>query len=167
MEAAEGKRRLTTWQHFGIELLFVLFCLAVGWISGRTADTDSLWFWALEKPFYYPPNELFGPVWTVLYILMGISAYLVWREGFSEGEVQWALLLFLAQLAFNAAWTPVFFGAQSVGGALLIILALVALLVLTIRQFLVVSRIAGYLMVPYLLWVVYAALLNLGIWILN
>jgi translocator protein len=167
MQPPDGRTSLSTWQQFGVALLFVLGCLAVGWISGSASDTDSLWFWALEKPFFYPPEWLFAPVWTVLYIMMGVAAFFVWREGISNREVQWALGLFVAQLAFNAAWSPVFFGAQSIGGGLLVILALVALLVLTIRQFLVVNRIAAYLMIPYLIWVIFATLLNFGIWGMN
>jgi translocator protein len=167
MQPPDGRTSLSTWQQFGVALLFVLGCLVVGALSGSATDADSLWFWALEKPFFYPPAWLFAPVWTLLYILMGVAAFLVWREGISNREVQWALGLFAVQLAFNAAWSPVFFGAQSPGGGLLIILALVALLVLTIRQFLVVYRPAAYLMVPYLLWVMFATLLNFGIWVMN
>jgi translocator protein len=97
MEAATTRSELRTWQHLGIAALFVLFCLAVGWISGAATERDELWYWALEKPFFYPPEVLFAPVWTVLYILMGVAAYLVWRKGMHVGEVQWALILFVAR----------------------------------------------------------------------
>jgi translocator protein len=167
MEASEQARTLSAWQQIGVAAAFVIGCLAIGFVSGQTGDTDSLWYWALRKPFFQPPNWLFAPVWTVLYIVMGVAAFLVWREGWRQGEVQWALLLFVGQLGLNAAWTPVFFGAQSVGGGLLVIVALLALLVLTVRQFLRVNRIAGYLMVPYLAWVTFATALNAGIWVMN
>lgn len=167
MDAATTRSDLRLWQHAAIAVLFALFCLAVGWISGAAADRDTLWYWDLEKPFFYPPEELFAPVWTVLYILMGLAAYLVWRAGLRQGEVQWALILFAAQLAFNAAWTPVFFGAQAIGGALLVMLGLIVLLALTIRQFFRVNRLAGYLLLPYGLWVLYAAALNAALWVMN
>jgi translocator protein len=168
MEASTTTARsLTTWQQAGVAILFVIGCLAVGFLSGTSGDSDSLWYWSLRKPFFQPPSWLFGPVWTLLYTLMGVAAFLVWREGWRQGEVQWALMLFLVQLGLNAAWTPVFFGAQAVGGALIVIILLVAVLVLTVRQFLRVNRIAGFLMMPYLAWVAFATLLNAAIWILN
>jgi translocator protein len=158
---------LTRWQQVGVAVAFALGVMVLGFLSGQVGDSDSLWYWGLQKPFFQPPPWLFGPVWTILYVMIGVAAFLVWRRGFGRSDVRWALALFGIQLAFNLAWTPIFFGAQSVGGALLVILALLPLLVLTIRQFLQVDRLAGWLLIPYLAWVAFATILNFSIWLLN
>lgn len=167
MTEQPSRTTLTRWQQVGVAMAFALGVIVLGFLSGQVGDSDSLWYWALEKPFFQPPAWLFGPVWTVLYAMIGVAAFLVWRQGFGQAAVRWALALFVIQLAFNLAWTPVFFGAQSVGGALLVILALLPLLVLTIRQFLQVDRLAGWLLIPYLAWVAFATILNFSIWVLN
>jgi translocator protein len=149
-------------------IVWIMLALLAGVVGGvATGRAAPEYYRELTLPPFAPPAWVFGPVWTVLYILMGVAAYLVWRKGMHVGEVQWALILFVAQLAFNAAWTPVFFGAQAIGGAMLVMLALIVLLGLTIRQFLRVRRLAGYLLVPYGLWVLYAAALNFAIWLMN
>ncbi len=153
----------------GIVLLFVLGCELVGILSALIVPTaQSAWFQALEKPFFNPPNWLFGPVWTLLYAFMGVAAYLVWRQRDRLRQpVRQALLLFAGQLALNAAWTPVFFGLQAVGAALVVIVLLDVALALTIRAFFPLSRTAGWLLVPYLAWVLFATVLNAAIWLLN
>lgn len=124
------------------------------------------WYMALAKPPWNPPNAVFGPVWTLLYTMMGTAAWLVWRrDGFRGGST--ALVLFLGQLVLNAAWSYLFFGAHQIGYALLDIVALLVLIVTLIRLFGRVDRRAGWLMVPYAMWVAFATALNASIWQLN
>ena len=125
------------------------------------------WYSSLEKPAFTPPGWLFGPVWTILYILIGVAAFLVWRKGLRSRPVKVALGWFLVQFVLNALWTPVFFGWRRIGLALVIIVLLWAAIIGTIRYFSRVSRLAGLLLVPYLLWVSFATVLNAAIWWLN
>ena len=156
------------WKSLGIAALFVIGCELVGIVGALTTATgESAWYAALEKPAFTPPDWLFGPVWTLLYALMGVAAFLVWREGWSRHRVKTALGLFAAQLVLNGIWTPIFFGAEQIVGGAVVIVALWIVLALTIRAFFRVSRLAGWLLVPYILWVTYAAALNLSIWALN
>lgn len=127
-----------------------------------TSGGDSPWYLALDKPTWNPPSWVFAPVWTTLYALMGVAAWLVWGRGGWHRHAR-ALNLFVAQLTVNFAWSPLFFNAQRPGLALVDILVLSVLVALTIRAFHGVSRWASVLLVPYLLWVSYAAALNLAI----
>lgn len=123
------------------------------------------WYSMLNKPVFNPPAWLFGPVWATLYALMGISLWLVWTSNSKEKGK--AIQLFIVQLILNAIWSPIFFGAHSIGGALAIIVLLWAAIVLTIKIFSKISRTAGWLLVPYIVWVSFALYLNLAYWILN
>jgi tryptophan-rich sensory protein len=125
------------------------------------------WYAALAKPSFTPPNWAFGPVWTVLYLLMGIAAFLVWRKGLASAGVKTALAWFLVQLGLNAVWTPVFFGLHRIGLALVVIVLLWAAIVATTHRFFRILRPAGLLLVPYLLWVSFATVLNASLWRLN
>lgn len=143
-------------------------CLTIGGISGYiTQAAIPIWYAGLEKPFFTPPNWLFGPVWSTLYVLMGIAAGLVWAKGSHHRWVKIALIHFAAQLIVNALWSIVFFGLKSPFIALLVIVLLLFLIPRTIRLFLIVEKTAAYLLYPYLAWVCYASLLNLGIVYLN
>jgi tryptophan-rich sensory protein len=124
------------------------------------------WFAALAKPPWQPPNWLFGPVWTTLYLLMGIAAWRVWRRG-PAPDCAVALRWWWVQLALNALWTPVFFGLHAPGPALAVILTLAVLIVLTMRAFVRVDRFAAGLLPPYLAWVSFASVLNASLWWLN
>jgi len=108
------------------------------------------WYRFLEKPTFAPPDYVFGPVWTALYIMMGIAAYLVWKDGLSSGRIRVSLLIFLLQLTLNASWSIVFFGFQSPQGGLFILGALLFSIVLNIVAFARVSMTAAWLLVPYL-----------------
>ncbi len=130
-----------------------------------TASSVQGWFAGLIRPAYSPPNWLFAPVWTVLYGMMGVSAWLVWRTGLSEAYR--ALRLWGWQLLFNALWSPAFFGLRSPGLALVLILALLPLVVLTMARFARLDRFAALLLAPYLIWGVYAAYLTAGFFVLN
>ncbi|WP_421810190.1 TspO/MBR family protein [Flagellimonas sp.] len=146
----------------------VAVCLLIGFLSGfATQSSVNEWYTTLNKPSFTPPNELFAPVWTVLYVLMGVAAGVVWSKGYHHIWVKTALYHFVFQLLFNALWSIVFFGLKNPLLALLVILVLLTLIMLTIKWFKVVSKPAAILMVPYLLWVGFAAVLNYKVWELN
>jgi len=146
----------------------VAICLIIGFLSGfATQSSVNDWYLSLNKPSYNPPNWIFGPVWTLLYILMGIAAGIVWAKGFYHIWVKTALYNFGFQLLFNALWSVVFFGFKNPFWALLVILFLLALILVTIKWFNVVSRTAAYLLIPYFLWVCFATILNYRIWEMN
>jgi translocator protein len=125
------------------------------------------WYVTLQKPALNPPAWVFGPVWTTLYLLMGIAAFLVWRAGWSRKDVRIALSIFGAQLVLNALWSIVFFGFQSPAWAFVNIVLLWISIVWVMYAFYKISRLATYLLVPYICWVSFAAYLNFAIWILN
>jgi tryptophan-rich sensory protein len=135
-------------------------------IGGAASVQAGTFYTQLIRPDWAPPPAVFGPVWTVLYVLMGIAAWLVWRVG-GLRAAQPALTLFLVQLALNALWSWLFFGWQRGALAFVDILLLWALIVATLIAFWRVSRVAGALLVPYLLWVTFAAALNYSVWRLN
>jgi translocator protein len=143
-------------------------CLAAGFI-GSIFTTASIptWYATLEKPSFNPPNWLFGPVWTILFILMGISAFLVWRVGLSEPNVRIALIIFIIQLIINALWSVAFFGLRSPIAGLIVIIVLWIAILLTILSFAKLSITASILLIPYILWVSFASILNATIYVLN
>lgn len=142
-------------------LLSIGLCLGAGIVgSFFTISTIPTWYVTLNKPFFSPPNFVFGPVWTVLYILMGISLYLIWVKS-KVPNVFWV------QLILNTAWSIIFFGMKNPTLALLDIAALWISMFLTIKAFSKINKLAGKLLIPYLLWVTFASYLNLMIEILN
>ena len=148
-------------------IVAVLGTEVIGALSGLAAGGDFVSFYdALRKPPATPPPAVFGPAWTVLYLLMGIAAWLVWREGLTR-QTALALGLFAAQLALNFAWSLIFFGQHRIGAALLEIAVLWLVILATIVAFWIVRPAAGALLLPYLGWVSFAAYLNAGIWRLN
>lgn len=143
-------------------------CLFVGFVASLATQAGIAdWYPALDKPDFNPPNAVFGPVWVVMYILMGIAAGIVWNKGFYHKWVQTALYHFGFQLLLNAAWSMLFFGLKEPLWALLDIIALFIVLLLTIKWFKIVDNTAAYLLVPYAVWVLFAAVLNFEIWRLN
>jgi tryptophan-rich sensory protein len=152
------------WLGWGVSVVICFLAAAIG--SWFTAASVKSWYPGLLKPAGTPPAWVFGPVWSVLYLLMGTAAWLVWRQR-SAANVTFALALFFAQLALNATWSFVFFGLRKPGLALLEILALLAAIMATMTNFAQLSRLAFWLMTPYVVWVLYAAFLNFGIWRLN
>jgi len=143
----------------------VLLCLAVGGIGGAasSAAIDG-WYRMIAKPSWTPPDWVFGPVWTVLYIMMAVAAWLVWKTG---DRVRPAMVLFFLQLALNLAWTFLFFNAQSPGLALVEIVFLWLSVAATMLAFFGRHVTAGWLFVPYLAWVSFAGILNAAIWMMN
>ncbi len=132
-----------------------------------TTNGSTSWYAQLEKPFFTPPDWVFGPVWTILYLLMAISAFLIWNKGLNYPKVKPALGLFLIQLALNAIWTPLFFGSHLILAAFIEIILLWLAIFATILVFKRISLLAAALLVPYLIWVSYAAILNGSIYFLN
>ncbi len=149
-------------------VLSVVVCLLVGFLSSfATQSSVTTWYTTLNKPSFNPPNWIFAPVWTVLYILMGIAVGIVWNRGFYHKWVKTAIYHFCFQLVLNGMWSIVFFGMQKVFWALLVIVALLILIAFTIKWFKIVDRRAAILMYPYLIWVAFATVLNFSIWQLN
>ncbi len=145
----------------------IVICQLAG-IIGAFFTTPSIsgWYADLNKPFFNPPSWLFGPVWTLLYLLMGISLYLVWSQKNQAGK-KLALTFFAIQLGLNSFWSIIFFGLHLPLVAFLEILVLLFFIVLTIIKFFPISKISAYLLIPYLLWVSFASILNLYIAKLN
>ncbi len=149
-------------------ILSIIICQAAGLIGTIfTMDSIPTWYAALNKPSFNPPNWLFGPVWTVLYLMMGISLFIVWKEDLKNKIVKSAFIIFMIQLFLNTIWSVVFFGMQSVSGGLIIIVLLWLMILFTIIKFIKISRVAGILLIPYLLWVSFATFLNYSIFQLN
>jgi benzodiazapine receptor len=146
---------------------FLALTLAVAGVGGWfTSMGQPAWYDTLMKPSWNPPSWVFGPVWTTLYVLMAVAAWLVWKEAGFEGAGA-ALTLFLVQLALNLAWSGIFFALRSPGWALVEIVALWIAILATVVLFFRYSTLAGWLMVPYLLWVSFASVLNAAIVRLN
>jgi translocator protein len=144
---------------------FVVLCLTAGGLGGWAVSQPVVdWYPGIAKPSWNPPSWLFAPVWTTLYVMMAVAAWLVWLTG---QRVRGALALFFIQLAFNVAWSFIFFAAHSPGWAFVEVLAFVTALALTTYRFFRHSTAAGLLMLPYLAWVSFAAVLNFAIWQLN
>jgi benzodiazapine receptor len=148
-------------------LIFIGICFAAA-ASGSafTAGSVKTWYPGLLKPAGTPPPWVFGPVWSTLYLLMAVAAWLVWRQRVHE-DVSLALTLFMTQLILNGLWSFVFFGLRRPGAALVEIVVLLAAIVVTATRFAEHSRLALWLMTPYGVWVTYASYLNFGIWRLN
>lgn len=146
----------------------VSICLLIGFLGSIATQTSiDIWYVKLNKPWFTPPNWLFAPVWTILYIMIGIAAGIVWSKGLYHKWVKIALYHFGFQLLLNAAWSIFFFGMRNPLIALLDITALFVLLLFTIKWFKVVNKTAAFLLIPYLIWVAYATVLNFSIWRLN
>ena len=146
----------------------VIGCELVGILGAFfTIEAIPSWYRSLNKPFFSPPNWIFGPVWTILYLLMGISFYLILNKGWNKKQVKSAGMYFLTQLALNFIWTPIFFGLRTPLFGLIVILTLWALIIFTMKKFYILSRAAFYLLIPYFLWVSFATILNAAILLLN
>ena len=153
-------------------LLKYLICiggtLVVGSLSGlATASSVETWYTALEKPSFNPPNWIFGPVWTLLYIMMGTAAAMVWTKSNDPNSSDRPLLIYGLQLGLNALWSLVFFGLRSPAGGLVMILLLIAAIVGCITLFRPIDVRAARLLYPYLAWVCFATVLNASIAVLN
>lgn len=149
-------------------LISIAVCELVG-VAGSifTFSAIPTWYVTLAKPRFSPPNWVFGPAWTTLYLLMGIAFYLVWTSRADTKMKRWAMAMFGIQLLLNAIWSPIFFGLQSPAWALVCIISLWCAIIATIFVFSRISRVAVLLLLPYLAWVSFAMYLNYSIWVLN
>jgi benzodiazapine receptor len=147
--------------------LFLTICITA-MIAGAIVTTPNVttWYKELVSPPWTPPPWLFGPVWTILYIMMAVSAWLVWMRA-EASNTRWPLTLFGIQLVLNVVWSWLFFGIKNPNFALVEILVLLVAIALTIISFWRISRTAGLLLVPYIAWVMFATSLNVGFWWLN
>jgi len=149
-------------------VVFILISEAAGVVGAIfTTDAVATWYPTLTKPAFNPPNWLFGPVWAALYALMGVAAFLVWRHGWSAPGVKVALALFAAQLVLNSLWSIIFFGMHALLPAFIEIIILWLTILATIIAFWRVRLAAGALLLPYILWVSFASVLNFSLWRLN
>ena len=150
-------------------LIISLALCQIAGIIGSTFTRPAIptWYASLNKPAYSPPDWVFGPVWITLYVLMGISLFLVWRKGLDIPYARSGIVLFIIQLIFNVLWSVVFFGLKSPLGGLIIIVILWILILLTMLEFYKVSELAGALLMPYILWISFAAILNTSFFFLN
>lgn len=149
-------------------IVSILMCQMVGIIGAViTMPAITTWYVGLIKPAFNPPSWIFGPVWTLLYLMIGISFFLIWNKKTKIETKQNAFIVFFIQLFLNAIWSPIFFGLKSPLVALLVIVALWISILLTIINFNKISKLASYLLIPYLLWVSFATVLNFSIWQLN
>lgn len=148
-----------------ISIVAVFAAAGIGGVFTGKSVTD--WYPGLKKPVFTPPNGVFGPVWTILYILMAISVYLVWQKGLDSDGVLPAFILFWVQLLVNALWSVVFFGLRLKGAGIAVITILWVLILATIITSFQVTLWAGILLIPYIVWVTLASWLNIGIWYLN
>jgi len=148
--------------------LFIFLCLIFGnGIGGYfTFVSVETWYQTLNKPNFNPPDWVFGPVWTTLYVLMGVSIWLIWKKETSKIRTI-SMIIFWVQFFFNIFWTYLFFGIQRIDLGLFEIFFLIFLILINIIYFYKIDKIASYLLVPYVLWVSYASILNYKIWVLN
>ncbi len=146
---------------------FLVLCLTAGGL-GAVATTPEIegWFRTVDKPSWNPPNWVFGPVWTTLYVLMAVAAWLVWKPA-GWKVAAWPLTLFGVQLVLNVGWSWIFFNLHELGWAFVELVLLWLAIAATTVAFFRRSQVAGYLMVPYLAWVTFAGVLNFAIWRLN
>jgi benzodiazapine receptor len=146
----------------------IFICLLAGIIGSIfTQSAIPTWYAGLNKPSFNPPNWIFGPVWTFLYLTMGIATFIIWQKGLNHKSVKIALAIFICQLILNSIWSIAFFGFQSpVAGLVIIILLWIAILG-TIIAFSKISNLAMGLLIPYILWVSFAVILNFSIYRLN
>lgn len=146
----------------------ILICQATGIISGLLTTTqNNIWYNSIVKPSWNPPGYLFGPVWTILYLLIAISLWLVWKSNSDETIKLEAMLFFGFQLFLNFWWTILFFKFHSPSGAFIEIILMIVLILITIFRFSEISKTAAWLLVPYISWVCFAAFLNYNLWKLN
>lgn len=155
-----------------IDVAKLLVCLAACFSAGFigsifTGQSIRNWYTVLQKPSFMPPSWLFAPVWFLLYILMGISAFLIWRRGFSNFQVKESLVIFIIQLMLNVIWSYAFFGLRSPLFGLIAIVPLWTAILITIINFYRISKTASMLLIPYILWVSFATVINFSIYLLN
>jgi len=146
----------------------IVLCQLAGFLGSLfTTPAIPTWYATLKKPFFTPPNWIFAPVWISLFLLMGISFFIVWQKKLDQPAAKNAIIFFFVQLILNILWSMAFFGLQSPLIGLIDIILLWIAILFTVLNFFKVSKLAGVLLIPYLLWVSFATLLNFFLWVLN
>jgi translocator protein len=164
MIATKSNELSSTWKF----IIAVFICESVGITSGLLTQNDTItWFSTLNKPSWNPPAYLFGPVWTTLYFLMGVSLWLIWKIDAPEAQKLRAELTFAVQLFLNFMWSILFFKCHSPALAFADILLMIVAILITISRFAKISKTAAWLLIPYLAWVCFATVLNYSIWMRN
>lgn len=153
-------------------ILKLIFAIVVSELTGVvgsifTVSSIATWYTTLVRPSVAPPNWIFAPVWTTLFALMGIAAFIIWNKGLERRDVRNALGVFVVQLILNVFWSSIFFGMQNPGAAFAEIIVLWLAILMTTISFAKISKLAAWLLVPYIIWVTFAAYLNYAFWILN
>ena len=149
-------------------MFWIIICEFIGILGSVFTFTQiTTWYLVLNKPFFSPPNFVFGPVWTTLYALMGISIYLIYEAKIKKPEKNYLIKLFALQLFLNFLWTIIFFGMHLLFPAFFEIILLWGIILLLIIKFFKYSKLASYLLIPYILWVSFASLLNIAVALLN
>ena len=147
-------------------ILWLLIWQVPMWMGARIVHINMDWYHSLVHPFFTPPDWIFSMVWVVLYILLGLAGFYITRKGFNASN-QKATWLMIVQLALNAMWTPLFFGMHHIMGAMILVLIMLLMTMWLMRAARPVSRVAVWLLVPYLAWLCFAWLLNTSIWLMN
>jgi len=149
-------------------IVSIAVCLIAGFIGSlATRSSIPTWYAGLSKPAFNPPNQVFAPVWTILYVLMGVSAFIIWRKGLKDQHIKIALIIFAGQLVLNVLWSIIFFGLRLPFLAFIEIIILWIAILFTMLSFRKISITAAMLLMPYILWVSFAAVLNFSVWRLN
>jgi translocator protein len=149
-------------------IIAIIIPLAVGATSGFfTASGVGSWYQTINKPSWNPPSWIFGPVWTTLYVMMGIALFLIWKSDAPDTQKRTAMLLFAVQMVLNFFWSFIFFKQHQMGWALVEIIAMWVMILLTIFSFAPISKTAAWLLVPYISWVSFATILNYTLWKMN
>lgn len=151
------------------KLIIAVVAVELAGLAGSvfTVSSVSTWYAELVKPAFNPPAWLFAPVWTILFALMGIALFLIWRKGFKGRDAKISICIFIGQMTLNIFWSAIFFGLHNPAAAFIEIIALWLLILATIIMFAKISKPAAWLLVPYILWVSFAGYLNYSIWTLN
>ena len=149
-------------------VIWLIVSFVPGFIGSMfTSPSIPVWYASLNKPWFTPPGAFIGFAWTILYLLMGTAAYFVWEKGYQNNAVKFALTIFIIQLILNGLWSYIFFGQHLILAAFIEIIILWLFILWVIILFFPISSIAGWLLIPYILWVSFASFLNFTVWMLN
>lgn len=154
-------------RHWGLLWLAIIICEGTGIVSALAAGNTFLAYQSLAQPSFAPPSWVFGPAWVFLYLLMGIAGYRIVMMGWADSRVRHAMGFFMVQLALNFIWTPLFFRWQMRFFALVEIIILLVFIILTSTKFYLLDKVSATCMVPYIIWVSFAAVLTAAVWMLN
>ncbi|MBN1549623.1 tryptophan-rich sensory protein [Candidatus Babeliales bacterium] len=148
-------------------IIALILCHGAGIMGVLFTNQQSTWYNLLKKPSFTPPSWIFGPVWSILYTCMAVALYIIWNVGFDSPEGRYALIAFGIQLAANTVWSFLFFKFHLIFVALLDCIVLFVAIIITMNAFAQIEPVAAYFLIPYFVWVGFACVLNMGLWLLN